>query len=387
MELLWRNQAEQSAVNQEAARGDDPLDLTAVMSTQMTWDLGNRTFRPDILKLWHRPTPWNNPTYDIGVMKYKGHVVLDTTGTPIRNFRIPLTISSKVEGLRIEAWMRSDDRLTLGDIEARLWTKVRRDGGRMPCFDRRALSKRASLARCRAGIISWLLRKGRDDQTSFMDDLRTPEQRARNLATGRDLNTTQLGKYAGLGLDENKQSNAPTREERIRKIKKAAAAADTVAGSAGNAESAGPVAAASVEDDHMMAVDSDDDEPVPETQPQQQAPEDQSDSGGSASSSLTDPSDSRHDQPADPQEEDLLRRALEITVEDFVFLTGQQPVLTSPGDNYFSQWGMLQEQLRSLWEARGNPTAAPRLRSRDRWTGGISQFEFAEILEDAWGDE
>ena len=385
-----KSQAEQSAVNQEPARGDDPLDITAVMSTQMTWDLENRTFRPNILKLWHRPTPWNNPTYEIGVMRYKGHVVLDTTGMPVRNFRIPLTISSKVEGLRIEAWMRSDDRLTLGDIEARLWTKDGPDGGRMPCFNRRALSKRASLARCRAGIISWLLKKGRDDQTSFMDRLRTPEQRARNLATGRDLNTTQLGTYAGLGLDESKQSNAPTREGRIRKIKKAAAGSDTVAGSslgAGNAGSADPAAAASSDDDHLMAIDSDDDEAVPETRPHQQASEDQSDDEASVSSSLIDPSDSRHDQPADPQEEDLLRRALDITVEDFIFLTGQQPVLTRPGDNYFSQWGMLQEQLRALWEARGNPTAAPRLRARDRWTGGISQFEFAEIEEGAWGDE
>ena len=385
-----KNQAEQSAVNREPARGDHPLDITAVMSTQMTWDLQNRTFRPDILKLWQRPTPWNNPTYDIGVMRYKGHVVLDTTGTPVRNFRIPLTISSKVEGLRIEAWMRIDDRLTLGDIEARLWTKERPGGGRMPCFDRRALSKRASLARCRAGIISWLLKKGRDAQTNFMDDLRTPEQRARNLATGSDLNATQLAGYADLGLDEGKKSDAPTRERRIRKIKKAAAGGDTVAGSslgAGNAGSADPVAAASVEDDQLMAVDSGEDDAVAEAQPQQQAPEDQSDTESSVSSSIIDPSDSRHDQPADPQEEDLLRRALEITVDDFVFLTGQQPVLTHPGDNYFSQWGMLQEQLRNLWEAKGNPTKAPRLRARDRWTGGISQFEFAEILEEAWGDE
>ena len=43
----------------------------------------------------------------VEVLRYKGHVVLDTSEEPIRNFCIPLTISSMVEGLRIEAWMRA----------------------------------------------------------------------------------------------------------------------------------------------------------------------------------------------------------------------------------------------------------------------------------------
>lgn len=43
----------------------------------------------------------------VEVLRYKGHVVLDTSEERIRNFRIPLTMSSRVEGLRIEAWMRA----------------------------------------------------------------------------------------------------------------------------------------------------------------------------------------------------------------------------------------------------------------------------------------
>ena len=127
-----------------------------------------------------------NPTYEVRIMKYKGHVVLDFAGNPIRDFRIPLTVSSKV-GMRMEAWMRYDDRLTLGDIMAPLWTKNASGGGKVPMYDRRALSKRACNARMKAGLISWMLKKGRDAQTAFMDKLQTPAQRARYLATDKDL--------------------------------------------------------------------------------------------------------------------------------------------------------------------------------------------------------
>ena len=374
-----KHQADQDTVNQQPNSGEHPLDVTAAYSRQMHWDMENRVHWPANLTLWERPKPWNNPTYDVGEMKYKGHVVLDTTGSPIRNFRIPLTISSKIDGLRIESWMRSDDRLTLGDIAARLWTKDKADGGKMPCFDRRALSKRASLARCRAGLISWLPKKGRDAQTEFMDSLRTPEQRAQNRATDKSLTTSQQATYAKIGLNENKQSNAPTRPERIRKIKRAAEKDDTVPGSSSGA--ADPVAEAGGEDDNATDVGSNDDEADMEAQLQRQASEEDSDDGSSISSRLLDPDDSRNDRPTNPEEEDSLQRALEITVEDFFFLTGQQPPPTDPSENYFSQWGELQGNFRQLWEARGNGTDGPRLRSRDRWTGGISQYEFAEIVE------
>ncbi|CAF9921685.1 MAG: hypothetical protein ALECFALPRED_001856 [Alectoria fallacina] len=348
-------------VNGEPESGNDPMDITAVERTQMHWNMSDRKHWPKNLTLWKRPTSWNNPTYDIGVMKYKGRVVLDYAGNPIRNFRIPLTISSKVEGLRLESWLRSDDRLTLGDIEARLWTKDAPDGGKIPTFDKRALSKRASNARIRVGLISWASRKGREKQTKFMHDLRTEEQKDRNLATDKDLTAGEMGQYSLIGLDEKKISNAPTREQRIKKIKR-------------TAEMGGRVAGPSDSDD------TDGDEAVQEPQIPSQASQDDTDDEGSVSSSLIDPLDSRHDRPMNPQEQAWLRSALEITVGEFSFLTGQDPQPTDPGDNYFSQWGILQEQFRNLWAARGNAAEAPRLTARDRWIGGISQYEFAEVI-------
>ena len=379
MSPFTQNRADQIAANQQPASGDDRLDVTAPYPTQITWDLGDRSQWPNILTLWQPPEPRNNPTYQFGVMRYKGHVVLDTSGSPIRDFRIPLTISSRVEGLRIEAWMRADNRLTLGDIVSRMWTKDGLGGGKVPSFDRRALSKRASLARCKAGIISWLSKKGRDEHTLFMDSLRTPQQRANNKAIDRDLTLDEKQTYARLGVDENKPSNAPTRN-----IMGASGEDDTVAGSSSGAANAGPAdpaAAASSEDDDIMIVDSGNDAADSEGPAQEQVSGNDSDDEGSLASSLVDPFDSRHEEPTNSQERALLRRALEITVEQFEFITGQQPEQTNPNDNYFSQWGMLQGQLSSLWTAMGNTTGAPKLKARGRWTDGISQFEFAEIDE------
>ena len=335
-----------------------------------------------MLTLWQPPEPRNNPTYEVGVMRYKGHVVLDTSGWPIRDFRLPLTISSRIEGLRIEAWMRADNRLTLSDIVSRMWTKDGPGGSKVPSFDRRALSKRASLARCKAGLISWVPRGGRDEHTNFMDRLRTPEQRANNKAMDRDLTAKERDDYTKIGEDENKPNNAPA--QRMTGAPGASGEDDTVAGSSSGAANAGPAdpaEAASSEDDDIMNVASENDAADTQSPAQEQASGNDSDDGESLASGLEDPFDSRHEEPTNFQERALLRRALEITVEHFVFITQRQPEQTNPDDNYFSQWGMLQGQLSSLWMLNGNEGEAPRLKARGRWTDGISQFESAEIDE------
>ena len=366
-------------VNRQPDAGSHPLDLTAVHSAQITWDLTDRRFWPRILTLWERPLPWNNPKYEFGVMKYKGRVVIDCDDKPIRNFRnLPLTISSKVEGLRLEAWLRADTRITFPDIAARMWTEWSpKDKRIVPKYRHRALSKRPSNARTRCGLISWLKKKGREAQTEYMDSFRTDAQRMANLGVGRDLTSHEKARYSLLGLNERKESEAPTRRDRIDKIKRVAALGDTPA-------AATPTAGG---DDDDIAEDTDMDEAVQEAQTQDQAVEDDTDDDVSVSSSLLDPLDSRNDEPMGPGEEALLEDALGDTVEHFISLTGQEPALTHPGDNYFSQWGMLQEQLRTLWEAGGNAIEVPRLRARDRWTGGISQYHLAELIEEEEEDE
>ena len=389
-------------VNRQPDSGSHPLDITAVHSAQITWDLTDRRFWPRILTLWERPLPWDNPNYEIGVMKYKGRVVIDCDDKPIRNFRsLPLTISSKVEGLRMEAWLRADTRITFPDIAARMWTEWSpKDGKIAPKYRHRALSKRPSNARTRCGLISWLKKRGREAQTEYMDSFRTPAQRMANLGVGRDLNAHEKARYSLLGLNERKESEAPTRQDRIDKIKRVAASGGTLAdAAAATATTAGGDDDDTAEDTDIdeavqeaqtqdqAAEDTDVDEAVEEAQTQDQGAEDDTEDDISASSSLLDPFDSRNDEPMGPGEEALLEDALSDTVEHFLSLTGQEPALTHPGDNYFSQWGMLQEQLRSLWAAGGNAIEVPRLRARDRWTGGISQYHLAELIEGEEDDE
>lgn len=386
--------ADQITVNGQPESGNDRLDSTAVMGTQMTWDMGDRRFWPKNLTLWKRPVPWTNPDYEIGEMKYKGRTVLDYAGDPIRNFRIPLTISSKVEGLRIESWMRSDNRLTYQDIEAREWTRDAPEerSGKAPMFNRRALSKRTSNARNRAGLISWIPKKGREAYTAFMDNLRTPAQKAGNLTIGRMLTLQESAQYTLLGYNQEKVSTAPTRAGRLSKILRAASTAETAAPTSPEAASAVPVEAvvtAGGQDDILVDYDGSGDdaqeyEASQEPSSEDQAAEDDTSEADSFASSIIDPADSRHDQPADPQEEALLQSALENTVQEFNFLTGQEPVLTNLGDNYFSQWGMLQHQLASVWAANGNVDEAPRLAARNRWIGGISQYYLADEIEGSW---
>ncbi len=356
---------------------DDPLDMTAVESTQTTWDMTDRRHWPDELTLWNRPTPWTRPTYNIGVLRYKGRVVLDWEDQPIRNFRIPLTISSEVEGLRVEAWTRQDDRLSLRDVEARMWTKddPRRKEGevkKIPMFDRRTLSKRASNARTRAGLVAWATKKGREKQIEFLNGLRTEAQKESNRAMDKDLSSQQKAALQLIGWNPNKKSNARTRQDRFDKIKrKAAGTRGTAAGPAD------PAAEASGDDDDFSTDNSDVEE----------AAEEVVEDDISVSSSIIDPLDSRHDQPTNPLEEALLGIALENTREDFLRRSGQEPQPTDPGDNYFSQWGMLQEQFSGLWAAEGNPDLGPRLAARDRWTGGIHRYPLADLLEGVGGDD
>ena len=280
--------------------------------------------------------------------------------------------------------MRADTRLTLTDIEDRMWTKDDPKGGKKPSFDKRALSKRTSLDRCRAGLISWVAKRGREAWTKFMDDLRTPEERANNKVKATDLTSQERYSYALKGVDQTKQSDAPTRPHRIRKIIRLAGEGGT-----GTRPGKGPVIAepedpvdrTSSEDVSSMNVDSDNHEADPKPQPQEQAPGDDSDDNVSLASSIEDPFDSRNLEPTNFEERDSLRRALEVTVEHFFFLTGEYPSPTNPDENYLSQWYNLQVQFWKLWDERSNTAEAPKLRARYRWTEGISQYEFAEVDE------
>jgi len=144
------------------------------------------------------PTPANNPNYGIKDLKYNDRTVLDWEGEPIRAFEeLPLTIASTVEGWRIEAWIRNDNRVIYRDIVARMRTRPAANG-RVPIYGTRALASRASNFRDHAGSVSWKIMARQARSRAYMNQLRTPAQRANNLTTDKDLTGAQRAAYYSI---------------------------------------------------------------------------------------------------------------------------------------------------------------------------------------------
>lgn len=147
------------------------------------------------------PHPQNNPTYTLQSLTYHNRIVLDYTGHPILAFHhLPLTISSAVEGFRLEAWMRQDDRLSYHDIVARMRTELLDDGSRVPIFKSRALASRCNSFRDHAGCVAWRVRDcdTQSQSRAYMDGLRSVRERASNLIVGEDLSRVQRREFYAI---------------------------------------------------------------------------------------------------------------------------------------------------------------------------------------------
>ena len=115
-------------VDEPPDHGVDSVDITSFHPDQLAWS-SNRLHRPFILTLWSEQ-PALAPAYPFGYLLFKGRLILDYAGNPIRAFRhLPLTISSAVGGFRLETWNRQDiRRLRIEDALARLRTRISAQG-------------------------------------------------------------------------------------------------------------------------------------------------------------------------------------------------------------------------------------------------------------------
>ena len=111
-------------------------------------------------------------------------------------------------------------------------------------------------------------------------------------------------RYSLLGLNERKQSKAPTRQDLIDKIKRIAALGDTLAGPISGATTI----TAGGDDD--LAEDTDVDEAVQEVSTRNQGAEADTEDDVSVSSSLMNPFDSRHDEPVGPKSQKIMNSHL-----------------------------------------------------------------------------
>lgn len=288
-------------------------------------------------------------------------MVVDYKGNPIGDFRnLPLTISSKAEGLRIEEWLRADNRMHMADIMARMWTKCEPGGERMPLYPKQTLTKRTSNARIRSGLISFHRKTNREEQYMYMYNLRTPAQIARNLATDRNLTEQQVDDWLLIGHSQSRKRNASSHQEKANTVKKEVLAPrpTPIAHIQGQDVAMTENVATGGELGWMDILEF----PV-------------ASNTGNLSIAYQDPLDSRNERPKDVLEQATLQEALQDTYDDFLARTGRLPdlIFYNPCSNYFSQWYVLQAEFEMHWALRGllHP---PRLFLRGRWTGGISRW-------------
>ena len=339
------------------------MDLTSFHPDQRDWG-SSRAHWPTILTFWAEP-PGPRPTYPVGYLLFNGQLILDYAGTPIRAFRnLPLTISSAVKGFRLEAWMRQDfKRLRVHDILARLRTR-NTPNGRVPLHKQGDFTDRVHFFRVKAGLVTFRPQNSapRVAARNYMDSLRTPAQRANNLAIDQDLTPNQVA----------------TLKEISRGIR-ANALAGPGAGASANAPANVPAPAPARVPARVPARIP---APAPTPSPTVTPP-----SGSSqrrrqhaAPRPATPPTpapvrnlpDSRDAVPETCKESYTLVKALDETILHFNMLTGQPPKQTNTAKSYSAQWNALQAQFTQIWKSQRPAEEIPQLFKLCKWTGGIS---------------
>jgi len=411
---------------------DDANDVTAFLQSQATWCM-DRPDLPWLLTLWKRPKGLVKPTYEIGLMHFEGREVVDCQGKPIRDFHnLPATISSNVEGARLEAWIREDPRIGWTDVEQRVRTKVT-GNGRVPITNRRYLSARARVQfRMPAGMISWAARSDTGKQTAYLDGLRTDYQKANNLSIDRDLTKVELNRLKALTV--NARANPEKPESKYHPpyvnaiLKHAELPAEEAPGDSSSASDSqtvgrGHVGEVSSEDAATSSPDSDvsshsDDELVnvltafnsgtARDSAQHiidETPTESSKGGFAGLLSQEDLNvaihildgdlasdidgmladlgvDSRAERPRSSEDENALIQALWCTIEYFKIVTGWDPVTPEPGTSYLELWSQLQIQYADYWHSLGMDGEIPVLARYRRWTGGISNWPLSDLEDE-----
>ena len=345
--------------------GIDSMDITSFHPDQRDW-ASARAHWPTILTLWAEP-PGPRPTYPIAYLRFNGQLILDYAGTPIRAFRnLPLTISSAVKGFRLEAWMRQDiKRLRVNDILARLRT-WNTPNGRVPLHKQGDFTDRVHFFRVKAGLVTFRPYNSapRVAARNYMDSLRTPAQRASNLAIDQDLTPDQL---------------AALKEISRRGRANAVAGPGTGAGAGAPANFPAPAPARGpARVPAQIPVPAPPPSPSPTVTPPSQSSRRRRQHA--APQPLTPPTpapvqnlpDSRDAVPETCKESYTLINALHETVQQFQKLTGQPPKQTNTMQSYSAQWNALQAQFEWIWTSQRPAEEIPQLFKLCKWTGGIS---------------
>ncbi|KAL8752322.1 MAG: hypothetical protein Q9184_005772 [Pyrenodesmia sp. 2 TL-2023] len=319
-----------------ADNGEQTDDQTSFLKTQRLWGFEKRSQYPPILFVFKRKDR-QDPHYPRGIiphMRWRGLLVIDNEGEPVRRFRnIPATLSSQMEGGLMEAIFREDSRIDAEDLMARMpegWNKkfeYPTPGGETAKdieTDSRTLSARARRFRLLTGCINWY---GRPNAPSRYDRYlmsvmpQVLEDANSTAGQARDFVYTQVE-----NMSQNPKQRPP--DVRIKLGREFPAGADDKA------------------------------------------------------KSLYHP-DKEHDcrdcMPGGPEDLAALNDALLVTVAHFIRLTKKCPRLPLERNTYRQLVAVIEEQLAHEFNVVRR-RRAPLLRQLGRWTGGIRRWRSAAVL-------
>ena len=165
-----------------------PIDITTYHPDQKTWGPAWQD-RPPILKRFVRGE-YLGSSYEPAVLTDRGRVVIDQDNHAVKAWsELPLCISSKVPGWKMEAWRRINPKISIFDFLARM---VRTD--KPLDSERNKLSMRMQRFRLKGACITWVEREGCEAIRDYMTNLIGPACVAANSieAFGRDLTEAEM---------------------------------------------------------------------------------------------------------------------------------------------------------------------------------------------------
>lgn len=138
-------------------------------------------------------------------MYFANCLVIDFRGLPIRPFTgLPLTLSSKIEGWRVEAFRRADPRISHEDLAARMCVKIEyaADGQQVqiPFARKGAISAKSRRYRESSGTVTWEGREGSEKLREYFWSLLPQHCKDNNLAMPRDLTEAEKAQVATINL-------------------------------------------------------------------------------------------------------------------------------------------------------------------------------------------
>lgn len=178
------------------AQGASDLDRTSFFAPQRDWGFHAREYRPDVLFQWEEIETPEVP--HPGFMIDQGRIVLDSHNHPVVNWDIPLTLSSEIEGGRLEAMHRLNSKINKDDFCARMPNERVDTSGKVGKRQiPNAFGQRMLRFRMKSGIPTWNTKTGSDEVRARIVECIPRETVAEILRTNstrcfRDLSEKEL---------------------------------------------------------------------------------------------------------------------------------------------------------------------------------------------------